>query len=426
VRRPEPLRHAAEVLAIPAFRRLWVSAYLCCVGDWLSLLGLSSLLAALSAGTLWRDFALSGVVITQLLPGLLLAPLAGVLADRFDRRRIMIAADLVRCGLFLSIAAVGTTEWLLAANFLVGCCSMMWVPAKDSSVPALLGRPEQMEAAGQLTLVTTYGLALLTGAGLFSLVSVSLPGSGGGLGLTVTIVVINGLLYLGSAILLSIRVPEIARGLRPRKPARRTVTKSGVRHVSRARLVRGLLAGAAGASAGAGTMIAVARSYAESLHGGEAMFGMLAIAVFAGVAAGVGLTPRLARLSPHTRLFGAAIILTGVLLAVTALAGPPWLALTAVGVAGTCAGVALLTGLTVVGSQVEDAIRGRVNGLLQAVVKVVLFTVTTSAPVLVAFAGVRTALTAAGVLAVLAGTLSCQLMGDRHDDEVKRTVEATL
>ncbi|MBV8932501.1 MAG: hypothetical protein JO285_08145 [Kutzneria sp.] len=131
-------------------------------------------------------------------------------------------------------------------------------------------------------------------------------------------------------------------------------------------------------------------------------------------------------MSPHTRLFGAAIILTGVLLAVTALAGPPWLALTAVGVAGTCAGVALLTGLTVVGSQVEDAIRGRVNGLLQAVVKVVLFTVTTSAPVLVAFAGVRTALTAAGVLAVLAGTLSCQLMGDRHDDEVKRTVEATL
>jgi hypothetical protein len=65
------MRRVAEVMAIPAFRRLWTSAYLCCVGDWLSLLGLSSLLATLTGSS---EFALSGVVATQLLPGLLLAP----------------------------------------------------------------------------------------------------------------------------------------------------------------------------------------------------------------------------------------------------------------------------------------------------------------------------------------------------------------
>ena len=104
------MRRIAEVMGIPAFRRLWTSAYLCCVGDWLSLLGLSSLLATLTGSS---EFALSGVVATQLLPGLLLAPLAGHLADRFDRRKVMIATDLARCALFLSIAVVGTTWWLL-------------------------------------------------------------------------------------------------------------------------------------------------------------------------------------------------------------------------------------------------------------------------------------------------------------------------
>lgn len=419
---------AREVLAIPAFRRLWTSAYLCCVGDWLSLLGLSSLLTKLATGPEMRSFALSGVVTTQLLPGLLLAPLAGVLADRFDRRRVMVTVDLLRCGLFLSIAVVGTTWWLLVANFLVGCCSMLWIPAKDSSVPNLLHRRDQIEAANQLTLVTTYGLALLTGAGLFSLISALAPVlavQDDGLGIASIIVVINGLLYLSSAAVIFTKLPEISgRFMAP--PVRPSgMVREGLSYVRHSNLVQGLVVGIVGALAGAGAVIAVARPYANSLHGGEAAFGTLFIAVFAGLTVGVAVTPRLTQRLPHNRLFGLAIVMAGAALVAMALAPHLWFALAAVGVVGACAGVAFLTGLTIIGAQVEDAMRGRVNAFVQAVVKIVLFGATALVPVLITFTGTVPALLAAAVLAVLAGVFAQRLMADRHHDEVTGTVVET-
>jgi dTMP kinase len=415
------MRRIAEVMGIPAFRRLWTSAYLCCVGDWLSLLGLSSLLATLTGST---EFALSGVVATQLLPGLLLAPLAGHLADRFDRRKVMIATDLARCGLFLSIAVVGagsvsaaastaSVGWLLTANFLVGCCSMLWIPAKDSALPTLLRRPDQVQTASQLTLVTTYGLALLTGAGLYSVITAIAPHSD-----VHVIVVINGLLYLSSALVIATRLPEAAgRWVAP--PAGEPgMARDGLNYVRGSRLVRGLVIGIIGALTAGGTVIAIARPYANQLHGGEAAFGTLVIAMFIGLVIGVVGTPRL-RLP-----FGLAIVAAGALLVAVAAAPHLWFALAAVGLVGACAGVAFVTGLTLIGAQVPDEVRGRVNAFVQALVKVVLFAATTTAPVLVDLVGVRTALLVAAVIAALAGAFAHRQLAARHHERVTEQVQA--
>ncbi|QUQ69696.1 MFS transporter [Kutzneria sp. CA-103260] len=404
------MRRIAEVMGIPAFRRLWTSAYLCCVGDWLSLLGLSSLLATLTGSS---EFALSGVVATQLLPGLLLAPLAGHLADRFDRRKVMIATDLVRCALFLSIAVVGTTWWLLAANFLVGCCSMLWIPAKDSALPTLLHRPDQVQTASQLTLVTTYGLALLTGAGLYSVITAIAPNSD-----VHVIVVINGLLYLSSALVIATRLPEASGRWTAPPTGEPGMARDGLRYVRGSRLVRGLVIGIVGALTAGGTVIAIARPYANELHGGEAAFGTLVIAMFIGLVIGVVGTPRL-RLP-----FGVAIVAAGSLLVAVAVAPHLWFALAAVGLVGACAGVAFVTGLTMIGAQVPDEVRGRVNAFVQALVKVVLFAATTTAPVLVDLVGVRPALLVAAVVAVLAGAFAHRQLAARHHDRVTEQVQA--
>jgi MFS family permease len=403
------MRRIAEVMGIPAFRRLWTSAYLCCVGDWLSLLGLSSLLATLTGSS---EFALSGVVATQLLPGLLLAPLAGHLADRFDRRKVMIATDLARCALFLSIAVVGTTWWLLAANFLVGCCSMLWIPAKDSALPTLLHRPDQVQTASQLTLVTTYGLALLTGAGLYSVITAIAPHSD-----VHVIVVINGLLYLSSALVIATRLPEASGRWEAPPTGEPGMARDGLRYVRGSRLVRGLVIGIIGALTAGGTVIAIARPYANELHGGEAAFGTLVIAMFIGLVIGVVGTPRL-RLP-----FGVAIVGAGALLLAVAVAPHLWFALAAVGAVGACAGVAFVTGLTMIGAQVPDDVRGRVNAFVQALVKVVLFAATTMAPVLVELVGVRTSLVVAAVIAALAGVFAHRLLAARHHDRVTEQVQ---
>jgi dTMP kinase len=415
------MRRIAEVMGIPAFRRLWTSAYLCCVGDWLSLLGLSSLLAKLTGSS---EFALSGVVATQLLPGLLLAPVAGHLADRFDRRKVMIVTDLVRCGLFLSIAVVGTGSmfaapntasvwWLLIANFLVGCCSMLWIPAKDSALPTLLHRPDQVQTASQLTLVTTYGLALLTGAGLYSVITAVAPNSD-----VHVIVVINGLLYLSSALVIATRLPEASGRWVAPAVGEPGMARDGLRYVRGSRLVRGLVIGIVGALTAGGTVIAIARPYANALRGGEAAFGTLVIAMFIGLVIGVVGTPRL-RLP-----FGVAIVAAGTLLVAVAAAPHLWFALAAVGLVGTCAGVAFVTGLTLIGAQVPDEVRGRVNAFVQALVKVVLFAATTIAPAMVDLIGIRPALLVAAVIAALAGVFAHRQLAARHHDEVTEKVQA--
>src|SRR4051794_99587 len=103
---------ARRVLAIRPFRRLWGVTYLCSVADWLTILGVTSLATKLTQNYTAQNFAFTGVLLSALLPGLIFAPLGGLLADRFDRRKIMFIADLLRCSFVMSIAFVGTGWWL--------------------------------------------------------------------------------------------------------------------------------------------------------------------------------------------------------------------------------------------------------------------------------------------------------------------------
>ncbi|MGI9062554.1 MAG: MFS transporter, partial [Pseudonocardiaceae bacterium] len=112
------------VLAIPSFRRLWSVTAVCAVADWLSLLALSALATQLTSGYQAQSFALGGVVATKLAPSLLLGPLAGALADKLDRRHVMIVCDVLRACLFLSIPLAGSLVWLFVATFLIELCAM--------------------------------------------------------------------------------------------------------------------------------------------------------------------------------------------------------------------------------------------------------------------------------------------------------------
>ena len=81
---------------------------------------------------------LPGVFIVRLLPAALLGPFAGVIADRFDRRRLMIICDILRFSLYLSIPIVGNYFWLYTATILVEIVTLFWSPAKEASVPNLV------------------------------------------------------------------------------------------------------------------------------------------------------------------------------------------------------------------------------------------------------------------------------------------------
>ncbi|RKT52148.1 bifunctional MFS transporter/dTMP kinase [Saccharothrix australiensis] len=435
-----------SVLAIRPFRRLWGVTYLCSVGDWLSLLALTGLVTNLTQSYQWQSFSLSLVVLTQLLPGILFAPLGGVLADRFDRRKIMVACDLLRGGLFISIALVGTAWWLFIANFLVGCCAMLWIPAKDSAVPNLLRRPDQVETANQLGLVMTYGISVISGAGLYSLIS-GIPGylhlqnTDIEFRIATIAVMVNGALYVTSAILVATRIPELSGRIAIVKrdhaaggaPGFFAMLRDGLKYAGRTPLVRGLVIGMIGAFAAAGAVIGTAPLYALSLLGGKPAFGLLFVAVFVGLAIGMATAPRMARRLPYDRLFGVTIVLAGLSLMIVALAPHLWVALVAVALVGGCAGMAFLTGLTIVGSQVEDEMRGRTVALLQSLLKVVLGVSTAAAPLLVSLIqrrtvtvfghsmhvdGTRPVLFGAALVATVLGLIAYRQMDNRRAEPI--------
>ena len=381
-----------SVLAIRPFRRLWAVTALCAVGDWLSLLALSALATQLATGYQAQSFALGGVVATKLLPAMLFGPLGGALADRLDRRHVMVTCDVLRAVLFLSIPIIGTLWWLFVATFLIEVCSLFWIPAKDASIPNLLRRPDQVETANQLALVMTYGVAVVTAAGLFSLLSKVDQALGAtfrfdAVSTAHVALTINGVAYLACAVVVGTRIPEISG--RPDVLARRRqrglfgMLADGFAFVGRTPLVRGLVTGIIGAFAAGGAVIACAKLYAVSLGGGDGAYGMLFVSIFVGLGLGMAFAPQLARRMPHNRLFGAAIVAAGLTMFPVALAMHLFVAMAAVALVGAMAGVAFLTGLTIIGSQVEDAVRGRTVAFVQSIVRVDLLASMALVPVLV-------------------------------------------
>ena len=169
------LRASENVLRIPAFRRLWNAMSFSSFGDWLGLLATTALAQQLAGGDYaTANFAIAGVFIARLLPSVVLRPIAGVIADRFDRKKVMVIGDILRAALFISIPLVGNYLWLYIATVLVECVTLFWSPAKEATVPNLVPK-NKLENANQVSLFAAYGTAPIAAA-LFSLLSIFITG----------------------------------------------------------------------------------------------------------------------------------------------------------------------------------------------------------------------------------------------------------
>lgn len=424
------------VLRVTAFRRLWYSTALSSLGDWLGLLATTALATSLVHGYQAQNYALGGVLVVKLLPAIVLGPVAGAFADRFDRRRTMVVSDAIRFGLFLTIPLVHTITWLLVASFLIECVSLFWMPAKDASVPNLVRR-DQIEAANQLSLITTYGLTPVLGAALFSVLSL------------ITNVLarhlpffraqpVNLALYFNAATFLVgaivvFFIREISGHREGRaaedQPGLLSLLREGAAFIRHSRLIGGLIIGLVGAFAAGGAVIGAGKIFVTSLGGGNAAYGVLFGSVFVGLGLGMAFGPRIARELSRRRLFGLSIVFGGICLVLTAIMPQVALAMVLVLGVGFGAGVAYLAGMTLLGTEVDDEMRGRVFALLQSLIRVVLILGLAAVPFVVAQVGrrrvsiagldatvdgTRFVLIAGGLFAVAAGLFAYRKMDDRQ------------
>jgi dTMP kinase len=435
------------VLAIPAFRKLWNSMVFSSLGDWLGLLATTAMAQQLSGGSYaTANFAIAGVFIARLLPAVFLGPIAGVIADRFDRRRLMFNVDIMRAALYISIPIVNTYFWLYTAMILVECLTLFWSPAKEASVPNLVPR-DKLESANQVSLLAAYGTAPIA-AILFSLltllssaiaaISPLIPSNSIDIALY-----LNALSFLFAAWTI-FGIKEIPKGAASKSQSDDNVGQSliqGWKAVSESKIIRGLIIGMVGAFSAAGAVIGLARTFVGDLGGGDAAYGVLFGSVFTGLAIGIAFGPKIFAQFSRRRLFGASLTTSGLFLVLLALISNLVLSVIIVAILGAFSGIAWVTGFTMLGMEVHDDVRGRTFAFVQSIIRITLVAVLAIAPIIAAtigehsyqfenftldYNGAQITIGIAGLIAVLIGSVSYHQMKDRPNVSLWSDIKSAL
>jgi dTMP kinase len=392
------------------------------------------------------NFAIAGVFIARLLPAVFLGPIAGVIADRFDRRRLMFNVDIMRAALYISIPIVNTYFWLYTAMILVECLTLFWSPAKEASVPNLVPR-DKLESANQVSLLAAYGTAPIA-AILFSLltllssaiaaISPLIPSNSIDIALY-----LNALSFLFAAWTI-FGIKEIPKGAASKSQSDDNVGQSliqGWKAVSESKIIRGLIIGMVGAFSAAGAVIGLARTFVGDLGGGDAAYGVLFGSVFTGLAIGIAFGPKIFAQFSRRRLFGASLTTSGLFLVLLALISNLVLSVIIVAILGAFSGIAWVTGFTMLGMEVHDDVRGRTFAFVQSIIRITLVAVLAIAPIIAAtigehsyefenltldYNGAQITIGIAGLIAVLIGSISYQQMKDRPNVSLWSDIKSAL
>ena len=149
------------------FFRLWLTQVVSATGDWLGFLAIAALATRVGAGS--AEAAVGVVMAARIVPGFFLGPASGVIADRFDRKKVMVVCDIGRAAVLACLPFVDNVLGLVVASLVLEVFTLLWTPAKEASVPNLVPT-EHLTTANSLSLVAAYG-TLPVAAGLFSLLS---------------------------------------------------------------------------------------------------------------------------------------------------------------------------------------------------------------------------------------------------------------
>jgi MFS family permease len=142
------------------------------IGDWFTLIALGVTVSRASHGS---GLAISGLLLTQLLPTALVGPFTGVLADRFDRRRLLVWSDLTRAAIVLLLIAAVQNE-ALALIYLLALLhftvATVFEPARSALVPGLVAPAELVSATtlGSVTWSVMTAVGGMLGGGILAAV----------------------------------------------------------------------------------------------------------------------------------------------------------------------------------------------------------------------------------------------------------------
>jgi len=338
------------------FRLLWVGLFVSAVGTWMQIVAQALLVLHLTGGS---PLALGTVSLAQAAAFFLFAPVGGAIADRFDKRRLLIVTQsfllLLAAGLgALTLAGLVRLWMVVATAFCSGAMLSFDQPARASLIPSLVPPADLMNAVSLQSIIfsgaATFGPALA--------------------GVMVATIGYAGNFFLNAASYMAVMVALVrlrhavvgpARGVR--EPLWRSV-RTTLATAARDRALPGIIAGyGALLFLGPSPAVMLPIFALRVLHLSAAQMGFLFSAVGVGTILGGLTVASLGDFRYKGRLFLAAVLIWSGALGAFAASTAVWLSVAALLILGAAQNAAGATAVTLMQTRVPPQMRGRIMSL---------------------------------------------------------------
>ena len=418
------------------FLRFFLAQFVSSLGDWLGVIAI-----AVFANRIGGPTAVGTVMIARVLPGFIVGPLAGVVADRWDRKKTMVYADIARALLIFSLPFFESLAYLLVASILLESLTLTWGPAKDAALPNFV-------PAAQLTHANSLGLiAVYAPWPVASLVYIFMTTIAGFLGDNVAVLEglqsnpealalwVDSLTFGFSALMISTLAIKSSRARKVKLDFSQVKDDlvEGISFVVQHKQVRPWILGIGFTFTAAGGVFSLGIDFVDTvLNGGGRGFSFLIGFLGTGMIVGLLVVGVIAKKVQKDVLFTSSLLLTGCSLIALASMGSLQTAVPIAAALGFFGGCGYSMGYALMQETTRDELRGRTFSAAYTVIRIGtliglgLFpliagaigdhNVTLFGDVDIELPGSRVTLWFAGLFAVFGGLLSMRAINARNDD----------
>jgi len=326
------------------------------------------------------SFAVGTLMIFKTLPALFFGSLAGVIVDRFDRKKLMIICDIARGLLILTLPFIKNIFGVYAIAFFLETFSIVFMPAKDASIPNIV-ESKNVLAANSISHTTNY-LTMIIGSAFGATIILLVESVFGHLpffqrltGPNAAFYIDSGTFFLSALALSFIYLPQVE--LHEIGEIKWFHIKedllSGFSLIKNNKLLKYMIMCIGMAVLGGGSIYSLGVAYStEVLKIGVAGFGFLISALGLGLVVGGLIAGILGRLIAKDRLFGLSILAFGVAMVAFSIISYYEIVIAIIVFAGINLAILNITGFTLIHEHVDDSIRGRVFSVFESMIRVFL------------------------------------------------------
>ena len=368
-----------KVLRNRGFLALWTGQGISGIGDWVIVGVLLD-----SVNRMGGEMGLFWMLMSRFLPAFLFGLVAGAVVDRLERKTILIFCEISRAILVILLAFSNSLAMICGLVFGIECFSLLFGPARDSSIPDLVKKDEVMTANSMMSTSTYLTMALGTMIatvilGIAALIYKTLPFVS-----RITTqanfqhgfaFIIDAFTFIISAMLIfTIAFPRRTEG----KPEISfgniwSDLKEGLKFMRTNQLTRSILGVMIIGFIGGGSIYILGAPFAQQvLNAVGAKFTLILTGLLSGVVVGAALAPWASRVFPKEKWFGRAVVGFGIVLIIFAWIDVYALSMVVIGIGGALLGYLLVTAYTMLHQSLDEDIRGRVFAAMQTIMRTCL------------------------------------------------------